>query len=61
MKKNITAKNKQRASHRMTVGVDLGDRSSRYCIVDEGELPGRNFRDGEVWYEVRNLRCKGLF
>ena len=35
MKKNITAKNKQRASHRMTVGVDLGDRSSRYCIVDE--------------------------
>lgn len=35
MKKNITGKSKQRASHRMTIGIDLGDRCSRYCIVDE--------------------------
>lgn len=59
MKKHTTAKKNQRAltntkkqiekmaaNQRLTIGLDLGDRSSRYCILDaegevrsEGELP----------------------
>jgi transposase len=43
MKKDSTARKstgvKARASGRLTIGLDLGDRSSRYCILDEqGEL-----------------------
>lgn len=59
MKKHTTAKKNQRAltntkkqiekmaaTQRLTIGLDLGDRTSRYCILDaegevlsEGELP----------------------
>ena len=35
MKKNITRENNQRGSHKMTIGIDLGYRSSRYCTEDE--------------------------
>lgn len=39
MKKNSIAKRKRQATKKLTVGIDLGDRSSRYCILDEeGEL-----------------------
>jgi transposase len=60
MKKHTTAKKspkallkgqqkqirKEAAKQRLTIGLDLGDRSSRYCILDEagevvseGQLP----------------------
>jgi len=30
---------RKRANRKLTVGIDLGDRSSRYCILDEqGEV-----------------------
>jgi transposase len=36
VKKNSTTKMKrQMARQKLTVGIDLGDRSSRYCILDE--------------------------
>jgi hypothetical protein len=51
MKKNITVKNQKKTTaktkgkrrtatqQRLTVGIDLGDRTSRYCILDEvGEI-----------------------
>lgn len=43
MRKHNTAKEptvgRKRANRRLTVGIDLGDRSSRYCILDEeGEV-----------------------
>jgi len=34
-----SAVNRKRANRKLTVGIDLGDRSSRYCILDEqGEV-----------------------
>jgi len=43
MKKDNTVRKssgeKTRASGRLTIGLDLGDQSSRYCILDErGEV-----------------------
>src|SRR5260370_17328774 len=43
MKKHNTvrksARNRKGVHRRLTVGIDLGDRSSRYCILDEqGEV-----------------------
>ena len=39
MKKISTAKIKsQAAKKKVTVGIDLGDRSSRYCLLDEEGL-----------------------
>jgi transposase len=35
VKKNSIAKRKRQAARKLTVGIDLGDRSSRYCILDE--------------------------
>jgi transposase len=35
VKKNNIAKRKRQAAKKLTVGIDLGDRSSRYCILDE--------------------------
>lgn len=37
-----SAVNRKRANRKLTVGIDLGDRSSRYCMLDEeGEVLGR--------------------
>jgi transposase len=43
MRKDNTAKEsavtRKRANRKLTVGIDLGNRSSRYCILDEqGEV-----------------------
>jgi activator of 2-hydroxyglutaryl-CoA dehydratase len=43
MRKHNTAKEstvtRKRANPKVTVGIDLGDRSSRYCMLDEqGEV-----------------------
>ncbi|HLM99872.1 MAG TPA: hypothetical protein VK335_11345 [Bryobacteraceae bacterium] len=43
MRKHITttesAVTRKRANRKLTVGIDLGDRSSRYCILDQqGEV-----------------------
>jgi transposase len=39
VKKNSIGKRKRQAARKLTVGIDLGDRSSRYCILDEeGDL-----------------------
>jgi transposase len=39
MKKNGTKRTRQREARKLTIGIDLGDRSSRYCILDEqGEV-----------------------
>jgi transposase len=35
VKENNIAKRKRQAAKKLTVGIDLGDRSSRYCILDE--------------------------
>jgi len=35
VKKNSIAKRKREAARKLTVGIDVGDRSSRYCILDE--------------------------
>jgi len=39
MKKDNTVRKSQGKQRRLTIGLDLGDRSSRYCILDEqGEV-----------------------
>jgi transposase len=39
MKKDNTVRKSQGKKRRLTIGLDLGDRSSRYCILDEqGEV-----------------------
>src|SRR5689334_16052895 len=49
MRKDNTAKGsvvtRKRANRKLTVGIDLGDRSSRYCILDE---QGEVLADGSV-------------
>jgi transposase len=35
VKKNSIVKTKRLRAKKLTVGIDLGDRSSRYCILDE--------------------------
>jgi len=35
VKKNSIAKRQRQADRKLTVGIDLGDRSSRYSILDE--------------------------
>ena len=43
MKKTSTARtaSKKNLHERLTIGMDLGDRSSRYCVLDEaGEVIG---------------------
>jgi transposase len=35
VRKNSIAKTKRLRAKKLTVGIDLGDRSSRYCILDE--------------------------
>ena len=39
MRKNSIVRRSESKKRRLTIGVDLGDRSSRYCILDEqGEV-----------------------
>src|SRR2546423_12565295 len=39
MKKHNTERREQKGKGRKTIGLDLGDRTSRYCVVDEqGEV-----------------------
>jgi transposase len=39
MKKDNTVRKSQGKTKRLTIGLDLGDRSSRYCVLDEqGEV-----------------------
>src|SRR6266446_8300767 len=39
MKKHNTERREQKSKGRKTIGLDLGDRMSRYCVVDEqGEV-----------------------
>ncbi len=51
MKKISTAKIKnQAAKKKVTIGMDLGDRSSRYCLLDEeGVVIGEESQSAEPW------------
>jgi hypothetical protein len=41
MKQDSSEKSKGKAKHEITIGMDLGDRSSRYCVLDEaGQVVG---------------------
>ena len=55
MRKHNTAKGSvgtgKRANRKLTVGIDLGDRSSGYCILDE---------QGEVLAEGAQQNCSGM-
>jgi len=72
MRKHITttesAVTRKRANRKLTVGIDLGDRSSRYCILDEqGEVLAegsvattKKGSDG-VRRNCRVVRCRSRF
>jgi hypothetical protein len=58
MKKRITVKTRVRGEktrrEKLTIGLDLGDRSSRYCVLDEqGDviLEGSVATTRRVWIE----------
>jgi hypothetical protein len=63
MKKDNTAKEsavaRKRGHRKLTVGIDLGDRSIRYCVLDEqdevlAEGPRRRTREALLRYLDRN-------
>ena len=47
-KKSPRGKEANRQSDRVTIGMDLGDKTSRYCVLDdEGEVMAERSRDRE--------------
>ena len=63
MKKISTAKIKNQAAKKVTIGMDLGDRTSPYCLLDEegvviGEASTPTTKAGIAKVFVAMARCR---